>query len=219
MDDVELHDLTAAYALDALDEREVEAYEAHLATCERCREELASFASTSAALAYASPPKEPPLELRDRILSAARADRPNVVPLQPRRARYGTRALAAVAAVAACAAVGLGVWNVTLHRDLGRANQALPLTGAPGSVVVGSGGRGTLVVAHLPAAPSGKTYEAWVMRGSAASPAGLFAGGAPTTIVRLSRPVPSGTRVGVTVEPAGGSPQPTRKPFITSATV
>src|SRR6185437_4460580 len=107
-------------------------------TCERCREELAGLAGTSTALAYAAAPREPAPELRERILAAARADRPNVVPLQPRRARYGTRALAAAAAVAACAAVGLGVWNVTLHRDLGRANrglQAVPLTGASGSVV------------------------------------------------------------------------------------
>ena len=36
-----LHDLTAAYALDALDPDEARAYEEHLAHCERCRSELA----------------------------------------------------------------------------------------------------------------------------------------------------------------------------------
>ena len=41
MADEAIHDLTAAYALDALDAEEQELYEGHLATCERCREELA----------------------------------------------------------------------------------------------------------------------------------------------------------------------------------
>ena len=34
-----LHDLTAAYALDALDSDEAREYEAHLARCEQCRAE------------------------------------------------------------------------------------------------------------------------------------------------------------------------------------
>ena len=42
MADNAVHDLTPAYALDALDEIERLEYEAHLATCEDCRDELAS---------------------------------------------------------------------------------------------------------------------------------------------------------------------------------
>ena len=48
-----LHDLTAAYALDALDPEERREYEAHLARCDRCREELASLSEASSSLAYA----------------------------------------------------------------------------------------------------------------------------------------------------------------------
>ena len=43
MADEPIHDLTAAYALDALDAHDEERYEEHLATCERCREELAEL--------------------------------------------------------------------------------------------------------------------------------------------------------------------------------
>ncbi len=82
-----------------------------------------------------------------------------------------------------------------------------------------AGGAGALVVSNLVAAPPGKTYEAWVIQGKAARPAGLFHGGESTTIVALSRPLPVGAEVAVTVEPAGGSPAPTRKPFIISGTV
>jgi anti-sigma-K factor RskA len=218
MGDDAVHDLTAAYALDALEPEEARGYEEHLAGCERCREELASLQGTAGALAYAAPPARPPEELRGRILAAARAERPNVVPLRP---RSWTKPLAVVAAVAACAAVGLAVWNVSLHNRLDSAREALrgvPLTGATGSVVV-SGGRGALVVSHLAPAPAGKTYQAWVIEDGRARSAGTFAGGGRTIVFRLDRALPAGAVVAVTLEPSGGVDQPTRKPFITSAPV
>src|SRR5258708_4007463 len=110
MADDALHELTAAYALDALDPDEERAYEAHLAGCERCRKELSSFRDVAGSLALAVEPAAPRAALRGRILDAARAERPNVVPLRPRWAYP----VAAVAAVAACAAIGLGVWAAQL---------------------------------------------------------------------------------------------------------
>jgi anti-sigma-K factor RskA len=218
MGDDAVHDLTAAYALDALEPEEARDYEQHLAGCERCREELASLQVAAGALAYAVEPARPPESLRGRILDAARAERPNVVPLRP---RSFSRPLAAVAAVAACAAVGLGIWNISLHNRLGSAREALrgvQLTGAKGSVVV-SGGSGALVVSDLAPAPSGMTYEAWVLQDGHASPAGTFAGGGRTIVIRLTHPLPAGAVVAVTIERAGGVDQPTTKPFITSQPV
>jgi anti-sigma factor RsiW len=217
MDNDTLHDLTAAYALDALGPDDAHAYEQHLAGCERCQVELASLGAAAGSLAYAVLPVEPPPALRERILQAAVAERPNVVPLRPR-----TRPLAAIAAVAACAAVGLGVWNVVLHSDLNSAKEALrgvPLTGASGSVVVGAGGSGALVVSNLVAAPAGKTYEAWVIDHGKALPAGTFSGGGRTIVIRLTRALRAGAIVAVTLERAGGVEQPTREPFITSQPV
>jgi anti-sigma-K factor RskA len=218
MGDDAVHDLTAAYALDALEPEEAREYEQHLAGCERCREELASLQATAGALAYAAPPARPPEALRGRILEAAHAERPKVVPL---RRRDWTRPLAAVAAVAACAVIGLSAWNVSLHNRLGRAQEALrgvPLTGARGSVVV-SGRSGALVLTDLAAAPAGKTYEAWVIENGRASSAGTFPGGSGTIVFRLTRALPAGAVVAVTVEPAGGVAQPTQKPVITSRPV
>jgi anti-sigma-K factor RskA len=217
MDTESIHDLSAAYALDALDEGERLAFEEHLAGCERCREEIAGFSGAAEALAYASGPAEPPSALRDRILVAARAERPNLVPLRPRWAYP----VAAAAAVAACVAVGLGVWTVSLHDRLSstRALQSVPVTGAPGSLVVASNGSAALVLYRLDAAPAGKTYEAWVIRGArAAAPAGLFRGGG-RTFVPIAGRVRKGAVVAVTVEPAGGSRAPTTKPFAVSAPV
>ena len=216
MEDDLIHDLAAAYAVDALEPEEQRAYESHLARCPRCQEEVAGFSKAVSALAFAAPPAEPPPALRGRILAAAGADQSNVVQLRP---RWAVPALAA-AAVAACTAIGLGVWAQNLHSRLGSATsalQSLPLSGAAtGAVVLGRGGEADLVISGLPRAPSGKTYEVWVIHGAVAQPAGLFVPKTATAVVRLTRHVPAGAHVGVTLEPAGGSPQPTSEPIVAS---
>jgi cell wall-associated NlpC family hydrolase len=75
--DESVHDLSAAYALDALDAEERAAFEAHLGGCARCQEELASFWQTAGSLAYAAAGPAPSAELRGRLLERARAERPN----------------------------------------------------------------------------------------------------------------------------------------------
>ena len=115
MDDT-IHELTAGYALDALDAEERAAFEAHLGGCARCQEELASFWEATGALAYAAAGPAPRPELRERLLASARAERPNVVPLRPRR--WALPAAVSVAAVAAVAALALGLWATSLSDDL-----------------------------------------------------------------------------------------------------
>ena len=226
-----MHTLAAPYALHALDENEERSFEQHLAECERCREELAGFREAAAALALAAPAAEPPPDLRGRILEQARAERPNVVPL--RRRRDWTVPLGAAAAIAASAAVALGIWAFSLANSLDRERSAreaesaalallaregtrrLQLAGANGSVLVTGDGRAALVV-DVPAAPTGKTYEAWVVDGGEPRPAGLFRGGSQPSVLRLTRPVAPGAIVAVTVERAGGADAPTQRPRITS---
>src|SRR5439155_1474296 len=134
MDSLSVHDLTAAYALVALDPDEAREYEAHLATCKECQEELARLGSAAGALAFAVESPAPPPDLRQRILDAAVGERENVVPLRP---RWAPAAKIAVAA-AACLAVGFGVWAATLSRSLDRersarerADQALAIISDP----------------------------------------------------------------------------------------
>lgn len=198
----EIHDLAAAYALDALDPEDRWTYERHLDTCERCREEVAALRDSATELAYAAEGPEPPPELRERILAAARNEprTAKIVPL-PRRWLFPATAVAAVAA--ACAAVGLGLWANSL-RD-GPPQRVVAVQGAPGNLIV-SGDRATLVVCLDEAAPS-KTYEAWVIEAQRPRPAGIFPGGCSS--VPLDEPVEPGDVVAVTLEPAGGSDQPT----------
>jgi anti-sigma-K factor RskA len=198
------HDLTAAYALDALDPDEAEAYERHLSQCEECREQLAELNETAAALAFGTAAPAPPARLRTSILDAAAAERSNVVPLL--RRRWVARGLAVAAAAAACIVVGLAV--------------SLSQSSAPPqkwTVAVGSNGKATLSVSGLGAAPEGKTYEAWVIpSGQAPRSAGLFSGS--TSAMQLHGTVPQHAVVAVTVEPAGGSNKPTTQPIFSVPT-
>ncbi|MFL5921593.1 MAG: anti-sigma factor domain-containing protein [Gaiellaceae bacterium] len=216
------HSLVAPYALHALDDEEARTFEEHLAACERCREELAGMREAAAGLAYNAAGPPPPPELKERILAEARSERPNVASL-PARRRSWTAPLAAAAAVAAAVAIGVGVWSATRPASMNAFTQVLAQPGArvitmgeQGALAVAPNGKAALVL-RVPKAPSGKTYEAWVIRDDAIRPAGLFGGGGDPSVLKLSRRVPHGAVIGVTVEKSGGARQPTQKPFVATA--
>lgn len=215
------HSLAAPYALDALDEEDERSFEEHLATCERCREELAGLREAAASLAYGAAGPAPPNDLKERILTQARAERPNVTPL-PRRRRGWTAPVAAAAALAAAVAIGFGVWSATRSTTT---DPFASVLAQPGSKVVPMGARGAVAVAPdgtaalaltVPRAPTGKAYEAWVIEGGRPRRAGLFEGEQGTSVLDLERHVRRGAVVAVTLERAGGVDRPTRKPLAAS---
>lgn len=213
----DLHTLSAPYALDALDAEDRARFEAHLETCERCRADLAGLQDAAASLAFAVEGPAPPAELRASILHAARAERPNVVPLRPRGIFASVATAAAVAATAA--AVGVGIWATSLHHSLSRERAAVrvladpgarhvPVEGAQGELVVTPSGTAVLAV-RLPKPPDGKTYEAWI-----ADPVVRRAGEFDGRAFTLPRRVAPGSQVMVTVERSGGVDAPTTKPLL-----
>jgi hypothetical protein len=212
-----IHELTAGYALDALDPEERRAYEDHLEGCERCQEELGSFWETTEALAVAASGPVPSATLRDRVLAAARAEPQNVVPLESRRRRT-LPALSAVAAVAAVVALAVGLWATQLRGDLDDTRLALEreravaevlsdpgsrtvaLESGTGRLVVAPDGKGVLVLDELDQAPAGKTYEAWIIEGGTPVPAGIFPGSDDRDRIPLEGTVDAGDVVAVTLE-------------------
>lgn len=220
-----VHELTAAYALDALDDDEAREYERHLARCERCRAELATLTEAAAGLAFAAEPVEPPPALRQRILDEARSGG-TVVPLR----RRWTIPLASVAAAAAAVALGLGLWASSLSRELDETREALELVGDPGAelvsvsgasgrLVVGRDGRAALVLDRVRPAPEDRTYQAWVIVNDARpASAGLFEGGDDLRVVELTRRVPERATVAVTLEREGGADAPTGEPIFSAQT-
>ena len=233
MERAEIHELSAAFALDALDPAERDAYEQHLARCAECREAVAAFQDVAADLAYEADAPPPSPALRDRILAEARTDGSNVVAF-PRR-RWLVPVTGAAAVAAGIAALALSFWAADLSQQLDDERASLhlseeavamladpdarriPLDGAEGMLVVEEeSGEGWLVLRGLESAPAAKTYEAWVIEGGEAVPAGLFAGGGVSTVVSLAAPVSEGAVVAVTLEAAGGVEQPTQDPLFAS---
>ncbi|MFC6154590.1 anti-sigma factor [Nocardioides yefusunii] len=128
----DIHLLTGAYVLDALDPLEDAEFESHLTRCPDCAEEITSFMEVTARLA-ASETVAPPAALRAQVLGAISTVRPLpplvpepadtfdspaedgqahdvVVPLAPRARRRRFVGLVAAAAVVV-AGVGVTVWS------------------------------------------------------------------------------------------------------------
>ncbi|NUR90910.1 MAG: anti-sigma factor, partial [Nonomuraea sp.] len=130
--------------------------------------------------------------------------------------------LAGVAAVGVAASAVLGETTNQARRDLDAAMAVLtapdvqavsqPITGGGTGSLVVSRGRGRLVftASGLPSPPSSRSYELWLMGPAGVRPAGLLRSGVPT----LASPESGDDRVGLTVEPAGGSQQPTTQPIM-----
>ncbi len=72
MDCQEIKEILDAYALGALEGKEVHAVEEHVADCLRCWDELTEAQRTAAALALGVPVRQAGANLRQRILAAAR---------------------------------------------------------------------------------------------------------------------------------------------------
>jgi anti-sigma-K factor RskA len=217
-----IHDQSAAYALDALDEDERRRFEAHLDDCARCRDDVDAFRTAAAGLALADPAPRPPPELRGSILDAARAERPNVVPLRPRRRALWMPA----AAVASAVAVAAGAWAVVLSNRVSDRDETISVLADPSArrlaLSDGSAGDAVLVVASsgdaaltgdFARAPDGKEYEAWIIT-DRPQRAGMLGNGGRATLM-LPKRLPKGATVAITLEREGGVDAPTSKPLAT----
>ncbi|MDP8952988.1 MAG: anti-sigma factor [Actinomycetota bacterium] len=226
-------DLKEAYALGALPEDERLWFEGYLAEHPELQAEVDDLASVANLLALAPPEYEPSPELRRNLLStiegapgAALAER---FPLRARLGElFGPGGIVA-AAVAVVAVVGLFAWNASQrgeNEDLrgelqNRRTHELEGSGAArdvrGEVVEVGDGRAVLVAENLPAVPEGQVYEAWLMRGEDAKPAGLFEPREEgTAAVPLEGSLEGFDSVAVTLEPSGGSPTPTSDVLLTA---
>jgi anti-sigma-K factor RskA len=227
----DIHALSGAYVVDALDDLERARFETHLADCADCREEVRTLSEATSLLA-ASASAAPPARLRDRIL----ADIATVRPLPPaappvvpttqrvvRRRRWAGLVAAAVAVVALGA--GVAVWQPWDDPPVPVAEQVISAPDAAEQTIAAEGGgkvtlvrstslnRAVLVTEDMPSLPSGKVYEAWLL-----NPAGRMvrAGEMPVAADQtfvLDGDAAEAVAAGITVEPEGGSDQPTSDPI------
>jgi len=238
----DLHSLAGPYALDALEAgSERDRFIRHLSRCQSCAAEVKGFREVATAMAFAAA-AEPPAELRDRVLTAAARTRqlpPEVrTHARPRRARGSVPWVPWLSGVVATASIVVAVlfgFAQAHTRDelnqLKAENQAISLLlSAPQAKLlthtVTNGGVATVVLAAdrhelavvttgLPALPSGQVYQLWLIGKPKTVSAGLLppAKNGQTPAV-LATGVVKGDTLGLTVEPAGGSAQPTTTPIL-----
>ncbi|MFP5335529.1 MAG: anti-sigma factor domain-containing protein [Actinomycetes bacterium] len=235
-DDEHVGHLTGAYALDAVDDVERARVERHLGRCESCAAEVRSFTETAALLATGAHASPPP-GLRARVLDEASRTRqlpPEVhAPAPGGRAAPANRWLAVAAASALVLAVALGgvAWQQRqsaqelaavaeamseVLTDPGRQVVDTTFASGRGTVVV-SGDRVVLVGTDVPAPPDGRAYQLWFIGADGPRPAGMLTR-ADGRFWADATGIEAGEAVGVTVEPAGGSEQPTSDPVLVAET-
>jgi anti-sigma-K factor RskA len=238
----DLHSLAGPYALDALEAgSERDRFTRHLSRCQSCASEVKGFREVATAMAFAAA-AEAPAELRDRVLTAAARTRqlpPEVsTHARPRRSRTGVPWVPWLSGVVATAsivvAVLFGFAQAHTRDELNQVkadNQAISLLlSAPEAKLlthmVTHGGVATVVLAAdrhelavvttgLPALPSGQVYQLWLIGKPKIVSAGLLpAAKNGQTPAVLATGVVKGDTLGLTVEPAGGSAQPTTTPIL-----
>ena len=179
------HALAGAYALDALAGRERTRFARHLASCATCPDEVRGLFAAAAELGVAAAVAPPP-GLKGRVL-------------------------ADVAALSGARAVDAEIAALLSAPDALVASGA---TSAGGTATVVASARAAAVVftsTGLPVLPPASVYELWFIGAGGARPAGLLP---PAAAPVLAPGLSGGDAIGVTVEPAGGSPAPTTTPIV-----
>jgi anti-sigma-K factor RskA len=221
--DFELLELATPYALDAVSETERADIEHRLAEAPRAvaeafRAEVHEVRETMAAVSSATA-VEPPAALRDRVLA-------EVSPRQSRQSRWRGAILAAAAAVIiGLGAVGVAVtlWpakapstaeQVFAAPDVRSTSESLQAGGTATFVYSREKHAGVLVMNNIAPPAPGTVYQMWLLNGQAPRSAGIIDAKAvsPSTTAVVGD-LGNSTALAFTVEPGGGSPQPTSDPF------
>lgn len=228
----DVHALTGAYVLDAVSADERMVFERHLGDCDACRQEVTELQETASRLGAAAAMAPPP-RLKSNVMTQIRNVRqlPPEAPVIPLRRPASTWALRLTSAAAAVLLVVSGVLGVLLVQsksstevdtqtaaiasivkagDARVLNQGDASTGRITALMSVSADRMLLMSDDLANPPSGKTYQAWTI-GAEIKSAGLIEpvdGKASLEVEGID----VADAVGITIEPAGGSKQPSAPP-------
>jgi len=235
----ELNALAGPYALDALDDDEREVFERHLRGCAECAQEVRGLREAAAELSHLTQAGPPPQLRAVILGAVAQSrplpplvETPgtrdgNVRPLRRnrRQALWQT-----VAAACALIAIAVSAWGYSQHREAQRAASArdavlqsvLKAPDVRATTTAMKQGQGTLIYSRserrlvligrgMPALPEDRTYQLWLMTDTGAPVSGgvFRPDQAGNVEVSASGNLDGVGQMGVSVEPAGGSTQPT----------
>lgn len=176
------------------------------------------MATVSAATAV-----EPPEALRERVLTSAVTDNVRTLP-QRRNWRQVFLAVAAVAVIG-LGAVGVGLSlrpaqvpstaeQIFAASDVRTISGELPAGGLATVVFSRERDAAYLVMNNVPPPSAGTVYQMWLLHDGQATPAGVMDSAAvrPSTTAVVPD-IGDSTALAFTIEPPGGSSQPTSEPF------
>lgn len=223
-------ELLPAYVLGSLDSEEASRVHEHLLSCWICRNESNAFQAVAGQLSFSAPAAAPSPDLKERLMQRVHDTRPR----EPERARQQrpTRpfwerllpvwGLASLCLILALAGSSFLLWQRVNHLEFlttPAGMRAVPLTAtddssnATGFVLISADGdNGALVVDGLPPLGESQQYQLWLIRDGQRTSGAVFStdehsyGG---TRIRAPGSLLEYSSVDITVEPAGGSPQPT----------
>lgn len=231
MDHEEIEGLIPAYALGATDPDESQVIEAHLRSCSLCRALLVEHRNLVDDLLFAMSPMSAPVGITERMQRRLASTKPSRTP-RPWWTRLRTGLLVPTLAAAIVLLVGTNVYWLGRTNELER-RVATPtsvfdgLSDAPavylqadpsaakeqGVVYTSTDGAVALVCVYdMPALPADKTYQVWLLKDGSRESGGVFNvtdDGFGLLVVRPQDSLGGYDSLGITVEPAGGSPAPT----------
>jgi len=193
----EMEELLGAYALDALNDEERKAADAHLAECPKCTHTLQQLQAIVDLFPLSVPAVDPPPRLKAQILARIQAEEaarlspaqnaPTAVPRRKPRARWRTALLAASTLALFLLLAAMFVWNISLRQQVAQLSTRV----APPVIyqIHGIGATATatgqviyypqqnitvLRLYHLPALTGTQIYQGWLLQGQHPTSLGIL---------------------------------------------
>lgn len=222
-------ELKEAYALNALSEEERREVEGYLTLHPELKSEMEELHALAQVLALSPAEKEPSPELRRNLMrtiepessSQTETEDSSFIQRFQEYFSFGRLALG----VATLALVVLLGWNVMLQgevRDLqaeveDRQTYAMQGSGAASSTearIIRLDQQQSIIFANdMPSIPENRTFQIWIIENGTPRSAGTFAPG-DTVAAPITDSLGGDKTVAITIEPAGGSDQPTSEPVL-----
>lgn len=227
----EMRSYVASYVLGALPPEEVAFVRSHILSCDDCMAEADDLSAATESMALAVDSVPLPAGFADRVMEQAIGPQAASETARPAKTRRRWTLLPVMTGLAMLLAFGVMTTTVIQTRnDAERKEQALTallhssnglaLEGSGGAVgrLVPSAGESYLVLTGLEEAPKNHVYQLWLLQGDDAPvSARIFDVSEGVAIVRMSARIEGFEGAAITVEPAGGSVQPTSDPIMISS--
>lgn len=231
----ELQSLVAAYVIGAVPPDEVGAVRNHILTCDECMAEADQHTGAMDSLALAVEPVPLPAGFSDRVMAqiapVSDAWSPSPAAAPARRSLPGWlrgRGLALAGGLAAFVLLGvLGAGWLQTHQDLARTEdivsalvhgEGIELRGESGAAaeLVPTNEGAVMAVAGLPEAPGSHVYQLWYMKDGTPVSVGTFETRDSIVVMELAERFDGYQDAAITIEPRGGSQQPTSDPVLST---